>query len=78
MPIVAMAKGGMSNTFYGFKTAMSEMIEINKALGFSEKLIIRYTRNVLQHLFPYILNKKLNLPEILIELKKNKKSINLK
>lgn len=52
------------------------MIEINKALGFSEKLIVRYTRNVLQHLFPYILNKKLNLPDILIELEKNKKSIN--
>ena len=74
MPLIAMAKGGKSNTFSGFKTAMNEMIQINKKEGFKEKLIVRYTRNLLQHIFPIILNKQLNLPEILIELRKYEKN----
>lgn len=74
LPLIAMAKGGKSNTFSGFKTAMSEMIQINKKEGFKEKLIVRYTRNLLQHIFPIILKKQLNLSDILIELRKYKQN----
>ncbi len=72
-PIIAMAMGGQSNTFRGFKIAMSDMKKINKKFNFKEKLYLRYFRNILQHLFPIFLNHKLELKKITKELELNEK-----
>ncbi len=77
-PIIAMAMGGQSNTFRGFKIAMAEMKKINKKFNFKEKLYLRYIRNVLQHIFPLFLNKKLDLVKITKELEDNSKIVSRK
>ena len=52
-PIIAMAMGGKSNQFNGLLKASREIKEIQLITKEKESILIRYIRNLIQHIIPW-------------------------